>query len=65
MLHCLIIEDEPLAQQVIAKYIAQTPQLHLSGICSNALEAFEALQQQTVEVLFLDIKMPASAVSIL
>lgn len=58
MLNCLIIEDEPLAQQILSAYIAQTPGLALAHICCNAVEAFETLQHHSIDVMFLDIKMP-------
>jgi len=58
MINCLIVEDEPLAQKVIENYINKTPQLQLASKCSNALQAFELLHAQPVDVIFLDIKMP-------
>lgn len=58
MIRCLIVEDEPLAQKVIERYIAQTTGLELSAVCNNAVEAFEVLHAQQVDVIFLDIKMP-------
>lgn len=54
----MIIDDEPLAQQVLEKYIGQTPELTLVAKCFNATEAFTVLHQQPVDLLFLDIKMP-------
>jgi two-component system LytT family response regulator len=58
MITCIIVEDEPLAQQVLEKYIAQTPTLQLAGKCNNAVEAFKLLLEQPVDVMFLDIEMP-------
>ena len=58
LLNCLIIEDEPLAAMVLEDYIRQTPWLRFAGRCSDAVQAQEALQQQAVEVLFLDIHLP-------
>jgi two-component system LytT family response regulator len=58
MVNCMIVDDEPLAQQVLEKYIAQCPPLRLVMKCFNAAEAFDALHQQTIDLLFLDIKMP-------
>ncbi|RYD52406.1 MAG: response regulator transcription factor [Sphingobacteriales bacterium] len=57
-LTCLIVDDEPLAQDVLATHIAQVPYLQLAGRCSNAMEAFEALHRQPIDLLFLDINMP-------
>ena len=57
-LRCLIIDDEPLSQDVLEKYVMDVPGLQLTGICSNALEAMEILQHQQVDLMFLDINMP-------
>ncbi len=57
-MNCLIVEDEPLAATILEDYIRQVPWLHFAGRCSDALHAYEALQQQPVEVLFLDIHLP-------
>ncbi|QNE38249.1 response regulator transcription factor [Hymenobacter sp. NBH84] len=55
---CLIVDDEPLAHQVLTRFIAQTPGLVLSGQCRNAVEAHDYLRQHPVDLLFLDIEMP-------
>jgi two-component system LytT family response regulator len=57
-IRCLIVEDEPLAREVLERYIDQVPTLHLAGQCANAIQAFTFLQQQKVDLLFLDIRMP-------
>lgn len=58
MVRCLIVDDEPLAQKVMERYILQTPALQLVGKCNNAVDAFEMLHKAVVDVMFLDIKMP-------
>jgi len=58
MLTCLIIEDEPLAAEILQDYIKQLPHLNLKGICSDALQGLEALQQQSIDLVFLDIHLP-------
>jgi len=55
---CLVIDDEPLARDVLKKYIEGVALLHLSGECSNAVETLSFLQNNSVELLFLDINMP-------
>lgn len=55
---CLIVDDEPLALDLLQKYVCKTPFLELAGECSNALQAMELLQQVHVDLLFLDIQMP-------
>ncbi|MCC7506580.1 MAG: response regulator transcription factor [Saprospiraceae bacterium] len=57
-MNCLIVEDEPLAAAVLEDYIRQVSWLHCVGRCSDAMQALEALHQQSVEVLFLDIHLP-------
>jgi DNA-binding LytR/AlgR family response regulator len=57
-MRCLIIDDEPLAHDVIIKYIEDTPFLELAGQCYRATEALEFLNRQPVDLLFLDIRMP-------
>lgn len=57
-MNCLIVEDEPLAATILEDYINQVPWLRYAGRCSDAFHAYEALQQQPVEVLFLDIHLP-------
>lgn len=56
---CLIVDDEPIAQQILENYIAQIDALHLAGKCSNAFEALNVLHQEQIDILFLDIKMPS------
>ncbi len=55
---CLIVDDEPLARDVLRRYFEKLPVLHLVGECSNAIEAFMYLQSNEVDILFLDIRMP-------
>ena len=55
---CVIIEDEPLAQNVLKKYIEDHPALQLVAVCTDALEAQTVLNQQPVQLLFLDINLP-------
>ncbi|MFI5186694.1 MAG: LytR/AlgR family response regulator transcription factor [Chitinophagales bacterium] len=58
MLRCLAIDDEPLALDLLEDNIKQVPYLELAGTCRNPLEALKFLQQQTVDLIFLDIQMP-------
>jgi DNA-binding LytR/AlgR family response regulator len=58
MLRCLAIDDEPLALELLEDNISQVPYLKLEGKCSNALEALKFLQDQEVDLIFLDIQMP-------
>jgi DNA-binding LytR/AlgR family response regulator len=58
MLNVLIVDDEPLALDVLETYISQMAQLNLVQRCSNALEANEALKANDIDLMFLDIQMP-------
>ena len=57
-IHCLIIDDEPLAREILRQHIQGVEALELAGTCNNAVEAISFLQQHTVDLLFLDIQMP-------
>jgi len=57
-INCIIIDDEPLAAALIEAHVANIPNLTIIAICSNALEGFEVLKTQTVDLIFLDIQMP-------
>ena len=56
---CLIIEDEPPAMQLLEDYIQKLPLLNLKGKFYDAIEALDYLRKNTVEVIFLDINLPA------
>lgn len=58
MLKCLLIDDEPLALQLLQNYVDQTPGLERAGSYSHALEALKALEDIKVDLLFLDVQMP-------
>lgn len=57
-LNCLIVEDEPLAAEILEDYILQMPFLRLVGRCGDALYAAEAMRETVVDVLFLDLHLP-------
>lgn len=57
-LQCLLIDDEPPALKVLTRYIESIKSLEVVAQCKNAIEALDVLQQKTVDVIFLDIKMP-------
>ena len=57
-LKCLIVEDEPIAQDILKSYIDKTDFFEITGQLNNAIDAFGFLQNNPVNLLFLDIKMP-------
>ena len=57
-INCLAVDDEPPALEVLKKFINSVHSLELAGTCSDAIEAMNLLQTKTVDLIFLDIKMP-------
>jgi two-component system LytT family response regulator len=57
-LNCLIVDDEPIARDILRAYIAQVPYLNLAGECSDAFEAMQVINRQPVDLIILDINMP-------
>lgn len=55
---CMIVDDEPLALDLLEGYVQKTPFLQLVGRCGSAIEALERMSEQSVDLLFLDIQMP-------
>ena len=58
MIKAIIVDDEPLALDVLETYIEKMPELTLVAKCENALEANEALKNNDIDLMFLDIQMP-------
>ncbi|ADV51343.1 two component transcriptional regulator, LytTR family [Cellulophaga algicola DSM 14237] len=56
---CIVIDDEELARTLIIKYISDTPNLALVGDFENALEALPLIKNSAIDLIFLDIQMPA------
>ncbi|MHA7058911.1 LytR/AlgR family response regulator transcription factor [Aquimarina sp. M1] len=55
---CIVVDDEPLAREIIENYISKIEDLVLISSCANALEAFNILSKNKVDLIFLDIQMP-------
>lgn len=58
MIRCMVIDDEPLAIQVLEKYLSEAPGFTIVHKCRNAIEAFELLKLENIDLMFLDIEMP-------
>ena len=56
--NCLIVDDEPIARDIIKNYCGHLEHLNVVASCGNALEAKAVLQEQLVDIMFLDINMP-------
>jgi len=57
-LRCLLVDDEPPALEILRTYIQSTPMLEIAGECHHAMAAFDFIQKQNVDLIFLDINMP-------
>ena len=57
-IQCLIVEDEPLSQEILESYISNCPELKLMGNCKNAMEGNALLHHEKIDLIFLDINMP-------
>jgi len=57
-IRCLLIDDEPIAIDILRSYISEVPYLEVAATCNNALASYSILQKEKIDILFLDIKMP-------
>ncbi len=57
-INCIIVDDEPLARKGLAEYVSEIGFLHLEGSCESPVQANELLNQQQIDLIFLDIQMP-------
>jgi DNA-binding LytR/AlgR family response regulator len=57
-IRCVIIDDEPLACEVLQSYVERIDSMELVATCNNAIDAFDVLKKEEVDLLFLDIQMP-------
>ena len=57
-LRCVIVDDEPMAREIIASFVEKTPNLELIKMCKNAAEAIVFMQNESIDLYFLDINMP-------
>lgn len=57
-IHCLIVDDEPLALDIIEDYLKRFDQFVIIDKCTSAVAAFNVLQRQKIDLMFLDIQMP-------
>ncbi len=58
LINCMVVDDEPIARDILARHIETTSGLKLVKSCLNASEAYEGLHEYNVDVIFLDIQMP-------
>ncbi len=58
LVHCLIVDDEPIAREIIENYCIHLPRLKVIASADNAIEAKAILQKEHIDLMFLDINMP-------
>ena len=58
MIRCILVDDEPLALEVLENYVERVSELQLVRKCDDALQAFEILHKEPIDLIFLDIQMP-------
>jgi len=58
MIYCIAIDDEPLALKLLQDNISKVPFLKLVAACNDAFEAMKALQENKIDLVFIDIQMP-------
>lgn len=57
-IRCLLVDDEPLAREILRRYIDDIATMELAAECANALQAFSVLQKEPIDLMFLDVRMP-------
>lgn len=57
-INCIIVDDEPTAREILASFVGKMSNLVLKKSCKNVMEAFEALNSEQIDLIFLDINMP-------
>ena len=57
-IQCIIVDDEPVAREILETHLAKIDKIRIVASCKNAVEAFTAINQYNVELIFLDINMP-------
>jgi len=57
-IHCLIVDDEPVAREILENHLSKIEHVHLLSSCKNAVEAFRIINSKEIDLVFLDINMP-------
>ncbi len=57
-MRCIIVDDEPLALEILSDYVSKTEGLQLVNTYTNPIEAFSSIERDRVELIFLDVQMP-------
>lgn len=57
-INCIIVDDEPVAREILEQHLAKVEGINVLALCKNALEAFNMISTQKIDLIFLDINMP-------
>lgn len=57
-INCIIVDDEPVAREILENHLSGIEKVKVAGSCKNALEAFQIVSTQKIDLIFLDINMP-------
>jgi len=57
-INCIIVDDEPIAREILEEYLKKLEQIRIVASCKNAVEAFKIVSTEKVDLVFLDINMP-------
>ena len=57
-MNCIIVDDEPLARDILEEFAGKVPFLTVKASCQNGFEALQMLQKEKIDLVFLDIQMP-------
>lgn len=58
-INCIIVDDEPVARDVLVKHLSQIKAVNVVAACKNAIEAFNIINEEKIDLIFLDINMPS------
>ncbi|MBN2663366.1 MAG: response regulator transcription factor [Bacteroidales bacterium] len=58
IINCLIVDDEPIAREILENYLKKIQSFNIVSTCKNALEAFQIINSKEIDLIFLDISMP-------
>nr|WP_319997261.1 LytTR family DNA-binding domain-containing protein [uncultured Draconibacterium sp.] len=58
MIRCIIVDDEPMAREILESHLQKIETIEVVALCKNAIEAFNVISSQPIDLVFLDINMP-------
>ncbi len=58
IIHCIIVDDEPIAREILENHLQKIDAIKIIASCKNAIEAFNIINSNNIDLIFLDINMP-------